>query len=123
MAIKLVHEIRELASLTAERYEPLANPLRIIILYIISALGEARWSDVKLLLENILGRVNPNTLSFHLKKLIEAGLIVKTGAPEDPRYMAEMDKLPSFIKSDLEEGTKKVGLLLREVRKSHDQIA
>ena len=109
MASGLVEEIQVLASSTAERHETLANPFRVILLYVVSALGEAKWSDVRILLEKVLGGVNPNTLSFHLKRLIDAGWMVKTGAPEDPRYTVN---LPDAVKGELEEGVRKVKQIL-----------
>jgi len=109
MTDSLVKEIQMLASSTSEHYEILANPFRVILLYAASALVEAKWSDIKALLEKILGSVNPNTLSFHLKKLIDAGWIIRTGAPEDPRYTVN---LPDATKGELEEGVRKVKLIL-----------
>jgi len=109
VASRLVEEIRLLASSTAERHEVLANPFRVLLLYAVSALGEAKWSDVKVLLEEVLGGVNPNTLSFHLKRLIDAGWIVKTGSPEDPRYTVN---LPDAVRGELEEGVGKVKRIL-----------
>jgi len=109
MTGSLVKEIQVLASSTSEHYEPLANPFRIILLYAVSALGEAKWSDIKVLLEKVLGSVNPNTLSFHLKRLIDAGWIIKTEALEDPKYTVN---LPDAIKGELEEGVRKVKQIL-----------
>ncbi len=84
----------------AKRHEALSNPIRIHILSIVIALGEASWSEIRSRLESIYGKINPNTLAFHIKRLMDQGLILRSGLPESPTYMANT---PKEIERELEE--------------------
>ncbi len=83
-----------------KKYETLANPIRIHILSIISALEEASWSEIKAIFEKLHGQINPNTLAFHIKKLVDCGFVSKIGSPESPVYIA---KIPEELRRELEE--------------------
>lgn len=67
----------ELAERFAKRQEALSNPYRALILAGLINKHEASWKDLKLFLEGIFEEVNPNTLSFHLNRLIGEGLVEK----------------------------------------------
>ena len=88
--VTTARDLLTLAGKISSKHEILANKLRVVILAIIVALGNAKWSDIKILLEKTVGPVNPNTLAFHIKKLIEAGWIERSGSPESPSYVAKI---------------------------------
>jgi DNA-binding transcriptional ArsR family regulator len=56
-----------------------ANPVRARILDIILNKDGATWSQIQEGLEQVFGRLNPNTISFHLSKLTLGGAIIKRG--------------------------------------------
>jgi DNA-binding transcriptional ArsR family regulator len=93
-------KIESLVKDITKKYEALANPVRIHILSIIIALGEATWSEIKAIFESIHGKTNPNTLAFHIKKLVDCGLILKSGSPESPTYTAN---IPEELRCELGE--------------------
>lgn len=92
----------------AKRHELLGHRLRTLILASVTALGEASWTDLKALLEAILGPVNPNTLAFHVKKLIDAGLLDRAGSPRSPIY-----RLAREPEEDIAELAKEMGKMLQ----------
>lgn len=92
--------VESLIEKIAKKHESLANPIRIHILSIVSALGEASWSKIKAMLESRYGQVNPNTLAFHIKKLIESDLISRSGSPESVTYVAN---IPKDLREELRE--------------------
>ncbi len=106
----LVEEVKKIA----EKHETLANPIRVQILSIIAALEEASWSEIKAILQNIYGEINPNTLAFHLKKLIDHGLILKSGSPEFPSYIAN---IPENLREELKEIIKFYKKFMEESRR------
>jgi len=82
---ELLREAEEMA----KSHEVLANPIRVLVLAALIALGgEGAWSDIKRALERVYGSINPNTLAFHLRKLIENGLVDKV-ILEEPRYVVK----------------------------------
>ena len=89
----------------SDRHETLANPMRILILSVIVANGSASWTEISNQLEKVLGRdVNPNSVSFHLKRLTDSGLIVASGSTYKPSQEAsgvgkELAELINAIKA------------------------
>ena len=76
----------------AEHFEVLANPIRVAILKFLLE-DDAGWNELKRKLEKAgFGRVNPNTLAFHLTRLIEHGFVEKRGSPESPIYSLRIEK-------------------------------
>jgi DNA-binding HxlR family transcriptional regulator len=69
-----------------EACEVFSNVQRSIMVLIIAIYGEISWTDLKLKVEQVSGSINPNTLSFHLKKLVESGIIRKGGTGSQPFY-------------------------------------
>lgn len=64
----------------SQKYGALANPYRLAILRFVAAEGRATWGQVERELESVFGRrVNPNSLSFHLRKLIDSQFLVQAG--------------------------------------------
>ena len=58
-------------------FEILSNKTRQNILVILYRM-EMKWKDIKTELENLeKEEINPNALTFHLRRLIEAGLVVR----------------------------------------------
>ena len=74
--------------------ELFGNPIRSLIALILHSIGEASWADIKSRVELLTGPMNPNTLSFHLGRLMKSGLIRKIGTEKQPRYIStkENDK-------------------------------
>lgn len=70
----------------ASRYSALSNPYRILVLTFLIERKRARWSDIKQVLENYSGTVNPNTLHFHLKVLRGAKMIKRFGTNDNIIY-------------------------------------
>jgi len=93
-----VAKLEEEAVRIAATHEGLANPARVLILAALMALGgEASWSDLKKALELVYGKVNPNFLAFHLRRLISSGIIDKA-ALEEPRYVLKDENLVKELK-------------------------
>ena len=57
------------------------------------------WSDIKKFLERHVGPVNPNTLHFHLKALVQNGFVVATESEERPVY--RIGRLPPGIRRSI----------------------
>lgn len=56
-------------------FEILSNKMRQNILLILYK-TEMKWKDIKTELENLEKKeINPNAITFHLRKLMEAGLV------------------------------------------------
>jgi len=69
----------------ADKYND--NRLRILILVVLLARGRSSWNELKKEIEDLIGSpINPNTLSFHLKKLIQLKLVTKIGSIENLEY-------------------------------------
>ena len=79
----------------------LANQLRVLILAIIALRREVYWYEVKEALERLVGPVNPNTLAFHINKLIEVGYVKRARPQRSPRYVAE--KIPDKVQELLDD--------------------
>ncbi len=97
MKINVMEEIGEIA----KKHEALANSIRVEILSIVIAFREISWSKIKAILESRYGKINPNTLAFHIKKLIDCGLIRKGGTMESPIYTVA--NVPEELKNELKE--------------------
>jgi len=67
----------ELATKWARENEAISNPFRALVLAIVVSGKSTTWSDIKNMLEKLWGEFNPNTLAFHLNRLIEAGFVEK----------------------------------------------
>jgi len=91
----------------AMKHELLSSPYRVAILSIVKSLDEAKWSQIKKIIEEIYGSINPNTLAFHIKKLINSGLLLRKGSMESPIYVV---KSTSEIIKEIDE----IAKILRE---------
>lgn len=95
----LQERIFERARERSEKYEIFSNPLRLFIALVLFAKREATWSELKGDLEESVGSVNPNTLSFHIGRLMGTGFVDKVDIEGQPRYrinegqMLEMEKM------------------------------
>ncbi|TSA57897.1 hypothetical protein D4R42_00710 [bacterium] len=84
--------IKEQVDKISKKCEIFSNPLRILIISTVLAEGETNWSNLKGNLEKMTGsNINPNTLSFHLNKLVEATYLQKAGTGEQPIYKIDQD--------------------------------
>ncbi len=80
--------LQEMLNERVGQCEIFSNMIRTLIALIVLNLEDTSWAEIKNCIENIMGPINPNTLSFHLNKLILNGLIKKTGTDEQPRYVS-----------------------------------
>lgn len=78
--------IEQLVYERSKNYELFGHPLRHFIALVIVAKGETTWSELKSFLEKSGGSVNPNTLSFHIGRLVETGFLDKVKGEGQPRY-------------------------------------
>jgi len=85
-------------------YEVLSSPFRLIILSLLAD-REASWSELNNKIEEKFGRINPNTLNFHLNKLIKNKIVEKKG---DTYSLSEEAKNNEIIKKALEEVRKNI---------------
>lgn len=88
--------LEELLAKASKKCEIFSNPLRSFIVTFIALRGEVTWTELKSALEKWAGRVNPNTLSFHLGELTNAGFIEKVDIKGMPRYKVVKAKLPEI---------------------------
>lgn len=86
----------DLITQASKKCELFANPLRSFIAAFIAVKEEVTWSELKGAIEKWAGHVNPNTLSFHLGGLMEAGFIKKIDIRGQPRYRIVAQKLPEL---------------------------
>lgn len=96
-------DIIELAKEVSSRYEILSNEIRVLILSIITAYQEVKWTEIRDTLEKILGRrLNPNIIAFHIRRLIEAGYVEKKMENYTPRKIdiedERLDKLIELVR-------------------------
>ena len=90
--------IEDLITQASKKCELFANPLRSFIAAFIAVKEEVTWSELKGAIEKWAGHVNPNTLSFHLGALINAGFITKIDIRGQPRYKIVNEKLSEIKK-------------------------
>jgi DNA-binding HxlR family transcriptional regulator len=101
----LLNEIARIA----DKYDVLGNRLRILILVVLLARGRKSWNKLKKEIEDLIGSpINPNTLSFHLKKLIQSELVTKIGSIENLEYEIAPGK-----ESEIPEEIRRVAKLVR----------
>jgi DNA-binding transcriptional ArsR family regulator len=96
--------IENITAEVSKKCEIFANPLRCFIAAFLAAKEEATWSELKEAIEKWAGRVNPNTLSFHLGELSTAGFITKIDVRGQPRYKivnARLTELKRLVGEDL----------------------
>jgi len=96
--------LENLIAQASKKCEIFANPMRSFIAAFLAVKEEATWSELKDAIEKWAGRVNPNTLSFHLGELADAGFITKVDVRGQPRYrivIAQLPELKRLIGEDL----------------------
>ena len=65
----------------SRKYRALANPYRLAILNLVATKGKVSWVQLDRELETVFEkRINPNSLSFHLRKLIESQFLTQSGS-------------------------------------------
>jgi len=80
--------------------EVFSNPIRTLILSLVFAGNEMNWTQIKEAVERITGNdINPNTLSFHIGKLVEMEYIQKVGTKEQPIYRIAKTSFPTIVGS------------------------
>lgn len=88
--------LEDLITQASKKCELFANPLRSFIAAFIAVKEEVTWSELKGAVEKWAGHVNPNTLSFHLGALMNAGFITKVDIRGQPRYRIIEEKRPEL---------------------------
>jgi len=88
--------LENLIAQASKKCEIFANPLRSFIAAFIAVKEEATWSELKNAIEKWAEHVNPNTLSFHLGELADAGFITKVDIRGQPRYRIVNTQLPEL---------------------------
>lgn len=78
MKIKEISYVEGLEK-AAKFFEALGHPIRLAIIKCVLESREASWSDIVKHLELLFGRMNPNTVNFHLTKLVLDGVLEKRG--------------------------------------------
>lgn len=86
----------DLAHEVSKKHEIFSNPLRALILFFVLRHKEVSWSDLKNFLETNIGKVNPNTLSFHLGRLLDTDLLVKIELDVQTRYKIVESNMPEI---------------------------
>jgi DNA-binding transcriptional ArsR family regulator len=90
--------LEDLIRQASKQCELFSNPLRSFIAAFIAVKEEVTWSELKEAIEKWAGQVNPNTLSFHLGLLINAGFITKIDIRGQPRYKIVNEKVGEIKK-------------------------
>ena len=72
--MKGVKEKKSLSQ-TAEITNMLGHQVRLKIIQFLYRYKEASWSQLANELEKKFGKMNPNTISFHLTKLMQGGIV------------------------------------------------
>jgi|SRR5271154_6564518 len=96
--------IIEMLDNVTSKHEALSNRLRLLILTIVIARQRASWTDIVADLKSCLQKdVNPNSVSFHLKKLQETGFVKVSGSEYEPdqaakKFQAELQPLVGKIR-------------------------
>jgi len=78
--------IEELLTKASKKCELFSNPLRTFIATFITVKQEVTWTELKTAIQKWTEQINPNTLSFHLAQLTNAGYITKINIKGQPRY-------------------------------------
>ena len=87
--------IVEQANSISKQFSILSNIYRILIILYLKENKQANWSEIKDHIESNCGRLNPNTLHFHLKALLERKFIKRITIGD--KFVYELDKLPTEI--------------------------
>ncbi len=75
-------------------YRVMANEIRLLILALLYEKQELGWSQLKKMIEKILGKqINPNLLAFHLRYLVEKEIIIRSEMNKETKYILN----PGFI--------------------------
>lgn len=96
--------IVQAAKKISTEHAALSNIYRVVTLAYLTTNDQATWSDIRRFIETNLGSVNPNTLHFHLKALLQNGFISTEGSQEKPVY--RLGELPPDIKETIASMTK-----------------
>ncbi len=55
------------------------HPIRLLVLRVVESSDGATWTQIKSAVEETYGPVNPNTLNFHLTKLVQGDVLHREG--------------------------------------------
>jgi len=98
--------IEQLVVERSKKCEIFSNPLRMFIMLVLFVRPEISWSELKSNLERSIGGVNPNTLNFHVGRLIETGFLDKVDIEGQPKYRineTKVSEIESMVGEDLVE--------------------
>jgi len=72
----------------AKDYEVLSHEFRLFVLKMLKEHDESTWTDITEALEKYSKRrLNPNSVNFHLSRLIESGFIKKKEIAGTTKYI------------------------------------
>jgi DNA-binding PadR family transcriptional regulator len=72
----------------AKRHEILSHEYRIFVMKFLSNKKESTWTELVRELEKFaMKRLNPNSINFHLSRLVDAGYIKKIDKAGEVRYV------------------------------------
>lgn len=92
--------ILEQANSISKQFSILSNIYRILIILYLKENKQSNWSEIKDYIESNCGKLNPNTLHFHLKALLESKFIKRI--PIGDKFLYELDFLPTDILQAIE---------------------
>jgi DNA-binding transcriptional ArsR family regulator len=91
-------EINKRVDRMSKECETFSSPIRTLITALVLAKNEMSWTQIKEMVEKITGSLmNPNTLGFHIAKLVEMEYIEKVGTKEQPVYRVIKANVPKII--------------------------
>jgi hypothetical protein len=79
-------DVLEAAGRLSEKYGVMSHVYRMMMTAYLQKRGQATWSELKQFLEGYFGSVNPNTMHFHLKALVDAKILDRKGSEERMSY-------------------------------------
>jgi hypothetical protein len=88
-------DVVEAAGRLSEKYGVMSNVYRMMMTAYLQKKGQASWSELKQFLEEYFGSVNPNTMHFHLKALVEAKILERKGSEDKMSYT--IGTIPEYI--------------------------
>ncbi|MBA3751151.1 MAG: hypothetical protein H0X03_09745 [Nitrosopumilus sp.] len=94
--------VMQIANKIAEEFTTLSNIYRVLILMYLNNNNNSNWSKIKEFIEQSSGIVNPNTLHFHLKSLINMRYIKRSGSRDSITYKLDKENIPKFIIETIE---------------------
>jgi hypothetical protein len=82
----------------SKQCEVFSSPIRTLIASLVNANQGLTWKQIKDAVEQITGNpINPNTLGFHIGRLVEMEIVEKAGTKEQPIYRIIKVNVPEAL--------------------------